>query len=151
VSDGVAAAGGIVTRSTADGALEVLVVHRPRYDDWSLPKGKLEVGESYEAAARREVAEETGWEVTLDAALPEIRYRDRRGRPKHVRYWRMTPVRRGPFTPNEEVDDVRWLSLSEAATLLSYDADRELLSHVQAGEAEVGEVEVGEVEVGEAE
>jgi 8-oxo-dGTP diphosphatase len=137
VSDGeILAAGGVVTRPTIGGELEVLAVHRPRYDDWSLPKGKLERGESYEAAARREVAEETGWEVTLGAELPEIRYRDRRGRPKHVRYWHMTPVRRGPFSPNDEVDDVRWLSLSEAATLLSYEADRQLLSHLEVEEAE---------------
>jgi 8-oxo-dGTP diphosphatase len=126
------AAGGVVTRPGPRGT-EVLAVHRPKYDDWSLPKGKLEPGETHAAAACREVAEETAWECDLGEELPAVRYQDRRGRPKHVRYWRMTPRAEGKFTPNAEVDEVRWLSLPEAATLLSYDADRRLLSELTAG------------------
>ena len=130
VDDTVEAAGGVVTRPGPRGT-EVLAVHRPKYDDWSLPKGKLEPGETHAAAACREVAEETAWECDLGEELPAVRYQDRRGRPKHVRYWRMTPRAEGTFTPNEEVDEVRWLSLPEAATLLSYDADRRLLSELR--------------------
>jgi 8-oxo-dGTP diphosphatase len=132
VGSTVEAAGGVVTRPGPRGT-EVLAVHRPKYDDWSLPKGKLEPGETHEAAARREVAEETAWECDLGEELPAVYYQDRRGRPKHVRYWRMTPRAEGTFTPNEEVDEVRWLSLPEAATLLSYDADRRLLSELTTG------------------
>jgi 8-oxo-dGTP diphosphatase len=130
----VEAAGGIVLRGER-GAREVLVVHRPKYDDWSLPKGKLEAGETHETAAVREVAEETGWRCTLDEELPAVRYTDRNGRPKHVRYWSMTPERFERFTPNAEIDEVRWISLPEAATLLSYDADRQLLGNIRAGQA----------------
>ncbi len=113
-------------------------MHRPKYDDWSLPKGKLEPGETHEGAARREVAEETAWECDLGAELPAVHYQDRRGRPKHVRYWRMTPRTQGRFTPNDEVDEVRWLSLPEAATLLSYDADRRLVSELPQDPEEQG-------------
>jgi 8-oxo-dGTP pyrophosphatase MutT (NUDIX family) len=129
----VEAAGGVVTRSGPHGT-EVLAVHRPKYDDWSLPKGKLEQGETHEAAACREVEEETAWECELRGELPAVRYQDRRGRPKHVRYWRMTARSRGTFTPNEEVDEVRWLSLPEAATLLSYEADRRLLRELASSD-----------------
>jgi 8-oxo-dGTP diphosphatase len=125
----VEAAGGLVVRD-GDAGIEVLAVHRPKYDDWSLPKGKLDPGESHADAARREVEEETAWRCTLGAELPSQSYRDRRGRPKHVRYWLMTPVDHGEFTPNDEVDEIRWLSLSEAATLLSYDADRRMVRAV---------------------
>jgi 8-oxo-dGTP pyrophosphatase MutT (NUDIX family) len=117
------AAGGAVCRRREDGALEVLVVHRPRYDDWSLPKGKLDPGESAEDAARREVEEETGFRCELGAPLPSVRYLDHRGRPKRVRYWTMRPVG-GAFTPNHEVDEVRWLIEEEALVLLSYAHDR---------------------------
>ena len=85
----VSAAGGVVER---DGL--VAVVHRPRYDDWSLPKGKLDRGESWEQAALREVREETGLECELGEQLPTVRYMDQRGRPKTVRYWRMARHRR---------------------------------------------------------
>jgi 8-oxo-dGTP pyrophosphatase MutT (NUDIX family) len=126
------AAGGVVLRPGPEG-LEILAVHRPKYDDWSLPKGKLEPGESHAAAALREVEEETAWRCELGEELPDVRYRDRNGRPKHVRYWRMTPLAQGTFTPTAEVDNVLWLSLRRAATLLSYDADRRLLDRVLEG------------------
>jgi 8-oxo-dGTP diphosphatase len=123
----VEAAGGLVTRAGEHG-IELLVVHRPRYDDWSLPKGKLEPGETHEAAARREVEEETGWQCELgDELLPAVRYTDRHGRPKRVRYWRMRAVDQGKWEPNHEIDQVLWIPASEAATLLSYDVDRTLV------------------------
>ncbi len=113
-------------RQTSAGDKEVLVVHRPRYDDWSLPKGKLDVGESADAAALREVEEETGLRCALGDELPEVRYRDHHGDEKRARYWAMEPID-GSFSPNDEVDEVRWLPLRSAADLLSYDRDRAVL------------------------
>jgi len=126
----VQAAGGVVTRNARDGTLEVLVVHRPRYDDWSLPKGKLEPGESFEDAARREIEEETGVRVELGAALPTTDYVDRHGRPKVVHYWRMTPVGETAWQPSDEVDETRWINVAEAGALLSYEHDRRLVAAV---------------------
>jgi 8-oxo-dGTP diphosphatase len=123
----VKAAGGIVTRERTDGGLEVLVVHRARYDVWSFPTGKLQSGESDEDGARREVEEETGYRVALADELGARRYDDRHGRPKQVRYWRMAVAGGAPNVPNDEVDELRWLAPDEAATLLSYDGDRRLL------------------------
>jgi len=118
----VRAAGGLVVR---DGL--VCLVHRPRYDDWSLPKGKLDPGEGFEQAALREVEEETGLRCRLRGELPEVRYTDARGRPKLVRYWVMDVVDDSGFSPNDEVDELRWAPLAEAARLLSYERDRELV------------------------
>jgi 8-oxo-dGTP diphosphatase len=124
VTDEVEAAGGVVMR---DG--RVAVVHRPKYDDWSLPKGKLDPGESSEEAALREVEEETGLRCELGPELPSIHYTDSKDRPKVVRYWQMTPVE-GEFSPTEEVDELRWLEPDEAASLLTYERDREPLEAV---------------------
>lgn len=124
----VLAAGGVVARPCADGE-EVAVIHRPRYGDWSLPKGKLEQGESFEAAALREVEEETGLRCELGAELEPARYRDRKGREKLVRYFRMTPVG-GEFAPNREVDELRWLSPADATALLTHDHDRQLVEQL---------------------
>jgi 8-oxo-dGTP diphosphatase len=132
----VRAAGGLVTRR-AGAVVEVLVVHRPRYDDWSLPKGKADPGESDEDAARREVAEETGYVCALREELATIRYRDRRDRDKQVRYWHMTVEREIDWTPNDEIDERRWCSVASAATLLSYDADRRLVGNLTASEVRV--------------
>ena len=121
------AAGGLVWRRTDEGQVEVLLVHRPKYDDWSLPKGKLDEGETHEAGALREVEEETGLRLELGDELPEVRYHDRFGRPKRVRYWTMEAVAVGGFTPNDEVDELRWLPADRARRLLTYGRDRELL------------------------
>ena len=115
------AAGGIVERGG-----RVLLVHRPRYDDWTFPKGKLDASESFEDAAVREVEEETGLRCSLGRELPSTRY-EVGDRPKLVRYWLMTPESEIPFEPNDETDDVRWVALVDAAELLTYTRDRELL------------------------
>lgn len=121
----VRAAGGIPVRVGAAGT-ELLVVHRPRYDDWTFPKGKLDPGETEQQCAVREVWEETGLEVTLGADLASVHYVDHRGRPKTVRYWVMAVVG-GAFEPNDEVDEVRWVPLEQVGALLTYDIDRALL------------------------
>jgi 8-oxo-dGTP diphosphatase len=122
VSDEIRAAGGLVVR---DG--EVLVVHRPRYSDWSLPKGKLDPGESWEEAALREVEEEAGVRCRLVRELPAVTY-EHRGRPKRVRYWLMELAEDPPdFEPNDEVDEVRWASPADALDLLSYERDLALV------------------------
>jgi 8-oxo-dGTP diphosphatase len=102
----------------------VAVVHRPRYDDWSLPKGKLDTGESFEEAALREVEEETGLRCRLVRELPAVEY-EVRGRPKVVRFWAMEVEDETAFVPNDEVDEVRWLEPAEALAQLSYDRERE--------------------------
>ena len=124
----VEAAGGVVER---DG--RIAVVHRPRYDDWSLPKGKLDRGESFEQAALREVEEETGLRCTLGDELEPVRYQDNRGRPKLVRYWRMTVVG-GEFAPNDEVDELRWVPPDRARRLLTYAHDRALVQSLLPGD-----------------
>jgi 8-oxo-dGTP diphosphatase len=116
------AAGGVVLHEG-----RVAIVHRPRHDDWSLPKGKLDAGESWEQAAVREVEEECSLRCRLDDELTTSRYTVG-GRPKRVRWWRMSVVEDLGFAPNEEVDQLRWASPEEAAQMLSYKADRELLS-----------------------
>jgi 8-oxo-dGTP diphosphatase len=122
------AAGGLVVREER-GALRVAIVHRPRYDDWSLPKGKLEPGESFEEAALREVEEETGMRCELVRPLESARYRDRKGRPKRVRYWEMRPLS-GEFEAGDEVDELRWESPGEAVKLLSHEHDRRLVGEL---------------------
>jgi 8-oxo-dGTP diphosphatase len=128
----VKAAGGVVVRERKDGKLEIAVVHRPRYDDWSLPKGKLEEDESFKQGALREVEEETGLICDLGRELSSTTYEDRKGRPKIVRYWQMSP-RKGDFKANDEVDELRWLSPKKARSLLDYDHDRKLVDEVKKG------------------
>jgi 8-oxo-dGTP pyrophosphatase MutT (NUDIX family) len=122
----VRAAGGIVIRR-GDGAPEVLLVHRPKYDDWTFPKGKAHRGESDEDCAIREVEEETGLRCALTVELAGTSYADGQGRPKSVRYWAMRPES-GEFAPHSEVDEIRWLPLEEAAPALSYARDRDVLA-----------------------
>jgi 8-oxo-dGTP diphosphatase len=124
----VKASGGVVCRRGADDELELVVVHRPRYDDWSLPKGKLDPGEGWEEAALREVEEEVGLRCRLGEELPHVEYHDNKGRAKVVRYWLMEPEDGdASFTPNDEVDEMRWVNVEEAAGLLSYPHDAELV------------------------
>ena len=126
------AAGGLVVRRHAEG-LEILVVHRPVHEDWSFPKGKLEQGESLEDAALREVREETGMACRLLRFIGHTDYVDRKGRPKAVAYWVMS-AESGRFTSNDEVDELRWLSLERAAGLLSYERDEELIAVLMASD-----------------
>ena len=125
------AAGGVIHRARPDGAHEVAVIHRPKYDDWTLPKGKLEPGETLEEAAVREVFEETGYRVEIEGALGETSYRDRHGRPKRVTYYALRPVY-GAFEQNDEVDELRWVTIDEADTLMDHPHDRDLVRKVIA-------------------
>ena len=109
----VKASGGVVGAAATRG-IEVALVHRPRYDDWSFPKGKLDPGESWEDGALREVEEEIGLRCRLGHELPPTSYRDNKGRAKVVRYWMMEPLE-GEFVPTDEVDEMRWLPPADAA------------------------------------
>jgi 8-oxo-(d)GTP phosphatase len=131
VSQPVRASGGIVLRGEG-GDRSVALVHRPRYDDWSFPKGKLDAEEDEGTAALREVEEETGLRCRLGPSVGAVTYQDRQGRAKVVRYFRMD-ADDGRFTPNHEVDELRWVPIEDAARLLSYAHDRSLLRRVFAG------------------
>ncbi|MFE0510611.1 NUDIX hydrolase [Streptomyces sp. NPDC058964] len=115
-------------RSPVDGELEVCLIHRPKYDDWSHPKGKLKRGEDPRAGALREVAEETGCDADLGAELPTLRYLAN-GRPKQVRYWAAEAVA-GRFTPNDEVDRLLWLPPAAARGRLTQPRDRDLVDEL---------------------
>jgi 8-oxo-dGTP diphosphatase len=136
VTPEVFAAGGILHRRRRRGAQtvdEVAVVHRPRYDDWSFPKGKRDGDESDEETALREVEEETGFRCMLGREVGETRYVDNKGRDKVVRYWLMDAggaAEEPGCVPNHEVDELRWLTPCDAGRLLSYEHDRELLREV---------------------
>jgi 8-oxo-dGTP diphosphatase len=123
--DEVRAAGGLIYRHGRAG-VEVSVVHRPRYDDWGLPKGKLDEGESYEEAALREVEEETGLVCRLLDPCGQTTYPHPEGREKVVRYWLMEPVV-GEFQPGGEIDELRWLTVEDALHVLTYEEERALL------------------------
>ena len=134
-TDVVRAAGGVVTRTGPDGAVELLLVHRPRYDDWTLPKGKAEADESDEACALREVEEEASLVCDLGEEVAVTEYRDSKGRPKRVRYFAMTPRGGSEAAPRNEIDVVRWLPLAEAVEMLSYERDRRLVAGLAAAGA----------------
>jgi 8-oxo-dGTP diphosphatase len=137
VSNGIIhAAGGVVWRKAANGngeSVEVAIIHRPRYNDWTIPKGKLNPGEIELEGAVREIAEETGYRVTVGRPLGEVNY-IKDGRPKVVRYWAMR-AEGGIFTPSREVDELRWLPVPEAMRLITVDRDRDLLKTFSAGPA----------------
>lgn len=120
----VRAAGGVLWRGSP-GAVEVGLIHRPRYDDWTLPKGKVERGETVIAAAVREIGEETGHRVRLGRHLADVSY-DLPNARKHVRYWSARSLG-GDFEVNHEVDDFRWCTVDEAIGTLSYRQDRRVL------------------------
>lgn len=140
VAEGTVRAAGGVVWSRWQGGLRVVVVHRPRYDDWSLPKGKAGPGESDAECALREVREETGLACSLGDELGTATYHDRHGRLKTVRYYAMQPLGGGEG-PQNEVDEVRWLGLEEAKRLLSYDRDVQMLDALTAMAARRAEVE----------
>jgi 8-oxo-dGTP pyrophosphatase MutT (NUDIX family) len=124
------AAGGVVWRPAVGGGVEIAVVHRPAYDDWTLPKGKLAPGEGWTAGALREVEEETGQRAELGADLGEVHYRVGEGadvQRKVVRYWAMRATG-GDFQPSGEVDEVRWLAPDLARTTLTRRTDRRVLT-----------------------
>ena len=131
-TDVIQAAGGLVVRRQS-GNLEIAVVHRPVHRDWSFPKGKLEPGETFEQAARREVLEETGMTCRLVRFIGHTEYVDRKGRPKAVAYWVMAP-QAGSFRPNGEVDELRWVTLEGATRLLTYPRDIELVVVLMAAD-----------------
>lgn len=118
------AAGGIVRHPEGD---DVLIVHRPRRRDWTLPKGKVDPGETLLETARREILEETGFRCELGHPAATVRYRDHRDRSKSVVYF-AAEIIGGEFAPNAEVDQIRWCSLSAAITNLTYRHDARMLS-----------------------
>jgi 8-oxo-dGTP diphosphatase len=120
------AAGGVVVR---DG--RVALVHRPAYDDWTLPKGKLEPAEDVLQAAVREVFEETGVRCLLGPALGSVEYVDARGRDKTVHYWAMAATA-DSLAPTKEVDEACWVPIEDAARHLTYERDREVLARAAA-------------------
>jgi 8-oxo-dGTP diphosphatase len=115
----------VIVRSGEDGDAELLVVHRPRYDDWTLPKGKCHPGEADEACALREVEEETGLDCELGEEVAVVGYEDASGRPKRVRYFAMTPRPGAVATAQNEVDAVCWLT-RDALRMLPYGRDLEI-------------------------
>jgi len=130
MTDPLRAAGAVVWRGE-ESSPEVAVIHRPRYDDWTLPKGKLKAGEHVIAAALREVTEETGLTVLLGRALPPVHYLSD-GRLKRVDYWAARVGSDAGFEPGEEVDGLRWLPVDQARELLTYEWDAGLLRALTA-------------------
>ncbi|MEO3779162.1 NUDIX hydrolase [Micromonospora sp. B11E3] len=124
--DAIRAAGGVAWRPDGDD-VRVCLVHRPRYGDWSLPKGKLDPGEHPLTAAVRELAEEADVRAVPQVRLPSARYRSE-GRPKVVDFWSMRVVGEGGFQPDTEVDEVRWLPVDDAVRLVSYPHDGQVLA-----------------------
>ena len=128
--DVVRAAGGVVLRRSPSGTIEKVLVHRPAYDDWTFPKGKLLRGETEEEAAVREVEEETGLRCQLGREVGTTSYRDPQGRQKTARYWEMAPIE-GELAATNEVDEARWVPLEDAADILTHARDRELLERLE--------------------
>jgi len=126
----VLAAGAVVTRVHPTRGPEVVLVHRKRYDDWSLPKGKLEAGESLPACAVREVREETGVSIRLGTPLDSVTYNAGRAGPKQVHYWSASVVSAIRRAPDAEVDVVSWLPLKAALSRLDFDHDRLLVGQL---------------------
>jgi 8-oxo-dGTP diphosphatase len=116
----------VVGRPGPAGLLEIALVHRPRYGDWTLPKGKLDEEETLEQACLREVHEETGFRCKLIRPIGATEYFDSKGRSKVVFYWELRPLD-GRFEPTEEVDQLRWVTVEESLGMLTYERDRALL------------------------
>jgi 8-oxo-dGTP diphosphatase len=129
------AAGGVVWRDARDGRRRLAVIHRPGHDDWSLPKGKLDRGEPWHRAALREVVEETGCAARLTSFAGAKLFVARRV-PKLVLYWHMSLVRESSLEPNEEVDELAWLTPRDALSRFDHASDRRLLLRVLSGGAQ---------------
>jgi len=128
----IVAAGGVVWRRDIEGEIEVLLVHRPRYDDWSLPKGKVEEGEALISCAYREILEETGLSIKLGPYIGSVEYYVPDGL-KSVAYWSASLVEdHSSFHANEEVDQIIWLDLQSAAFRATRESDREILVRFSA-------------------
>ena len=127
MTDDVLAAGAVLWRRGLPGDVELCLVHRPRYDDWSLPKGKLDRGETFAAAAVREIHEETGVRARLGPFLRDVRYPVDDGR-KLVRYWAAEACSPADLTPDHEVDELRWVSADAAKGLLTYPHDADVVA-----------------------
>jgi 8-oxo-dGTP diphosphatase len=127
VSKIILAAGALVWRKSKEKKIEIAVIHRPKYNDWTIPKGKVELNESSIACAYREVIEETSLETEFGMYLGEVKYQSLDG-PKQVSFWSAQVVKENTFTPNSEVDEIKWVEAAKAAKFLSLDSDREILS-----------------------
>jgi len=127
VSKTIIAAGAVVWRKSESGQVEVVVIHRPKYDDWSFPKGKADIGEAVIACAHREVLEESNLETQFGPYLGDVEYETIDG-PKRVYFWSAKVITAYPFTPNSEVDKLEWHSLKSAKKILTLDSDKEILS-----------------------
>ena len=123
----VKAGGGVILRQQEAGDFEVALVHRPRREDWPLPKVKLDPGESFDDGALREVEEETGFRCELTRFAGYTEYIDRRGRPKIVAYWVMQVADEGTFSAHAEIDELRWVDVPAALEMLTYPRDKDLL------------------------
>jgi len=119
------AAGGLLWRES-DGAKQIALIHRPRYNDWALPKGKLEKGEEWETAALREIEEETGCKAQLGSFAGVVSY-NVGDRPKVVLFWNMVLIGDCKFVPSEEVDQLIWVSVEKALEILQYPSDKNIL------------------------
>lgn len=121
------AAGALLWRENSDLAIEVALIHRPRYDDWSLPKGKIEIGETALQCAYREVLEETGMRASFTRELGTVEYEES-GQQKRVKYWAAhCALNKSEFIPNEEVDQLKWLAASDAHQLATHDSDKSII------------------------
>ena len=119
------AAGGLLWRES-DGAKQIALIHRPRYNDWALPKGKLEKGEEWETAALREIEEETGCKAQLGSFAGAVSY-NVGDSPKVVLFWNMVLIGDCKFVPSEEVDQLIWASVEKALEILQYPSDKNIL------------------------
>ena len=121
------AAGALVWRKSKEKKIEIAVIHRPKYNDWTIPKGKVELNESSIACAYREVIEETSLETEFGMYLGEVKYQSLDG-PKQVSFWSAQVVKENTLTPNSEVDEIKWVEAAKAAKFLSLESDKEILS-----------------------
>ena len=127
MSKSILAAGALVWRKSEKKKIELAIIHRPKYDDWTIPKGKVESNESLISCAYREVIEETSIETEFGRYLGEVNYQSLEG-PKQVLFWSAQVLKENSFTPNSEVDQIKWVEVSKAAKLLSLDTDKVILN-----------------------